>query len=34
MLLAVFEKGIRQWHIKKVEAAPQMDGIQTRSGSA
>ncbi len=29
-----FRRGIRQWHIKKVEAAPQTDAIPMRSGWA
>ena len=29
-----FQRGLGQWHIKKVEAAPQTDGIQMRSGWA
>ena len=28
------QKGIRQWHIKRVEAAPQTDGIPMHSGWA
>jgi hypothetical protein len=30
----ILRRGSRQWHIKKVEAAPQTDGIQMHSGWA
>jgi large subunit ribosomal protein L21 len=30
----IFEKGIRQWHIRRVEAAPQTDAIRMHSGWA